>query len=193
MTNIESILVVTVGRTGSMLVKGNLQRYFKCAVDHTHNPLVEPSTNQLVIVSKRLNDFDSIVSTIIGRRTNEFITYSSKKIEPFAVSKKELESTFWYVLCHQTVTHQRFPSAIVVHYEPLIANPKYLFSLFGVDSQTSFNWPKKSPYSAQHLILNYEECKLWFDQLRLQSVDQTLLDNFIQSVQVDLSTIKKSP
>lgn len=192
MLKFESILVVTAGRTGSQLIKHNLQRYYKCAVEHTHNPLVEPRTNQLVIISKRLNDFNSIVSTIIGRRTNEFVTYTSKEIEPFAVSKEEFESTFWFVLCHQTVTHQRFPSAIVVHFEPLIANHQYLFSLFGVDSHTNFDVPKKSPYSAQHLIRNYEECKLWFDQLSQQSVDQTLLDTFIQTIKVDLSTIKKN-
>ena len=175
-----------------MLIKGNLASHFECPVDHSHDPLVEANTDQLVVISKRFNDFNTIVSTIIGYRSNEFVTYTMKEIKPFVVSKKELESTFWYVRCHQAVTQKRFPSSVIVYFEPLIDNPKYLFSLFGVDTQTSFSFPKKSPYSAQQLIINYEELKPWFDQLCTQSVTETLLTNFIQSIQIDLSNINRT-
>ncbi len=172
-----------------MLIKGNLASHFKCSVDHSHDPLVEATTDQLVVISKRFNDFDTIASTIIGYRSNEFVTYTMKEIEPFVVSKKELESTFWYVRCHQAVTQKRFDSAVIVYFEPMVDNPKYLFSLFGVDTKTSFGFPRKSPYSAQQLIINYEELKLWFDQLCTQSVTETLLTSFIQSIKIDLSKI----
>lgn len=188
MEKFESIIVITAGRTGSQLVKCNLQGHFECLTIQTHNPLIQSNTDQLVVISKRFDDFNTIASTIIGRRTNEFVSYTLKHIEPFFVTKDEFESTFWFVRCHQAVSQKRFPSAAVVYYEPLISDSKYLFSLFGLDKSTDLNFPK-SPYSAQQLISNYEELKSWFAQLCTQSVTETLLDSFIQSIEIDLSNI----
>jgi hypothetical protein len=151
--------------------------------------MIESTTDQLVVISKRFDDFNTIASTIIGRRTNEFVSYTLKHVKPFFVTKDEFESTFWYVRCHQAISQKRFPSAAVAYYEPLIADSTYLFSLFGLDKSTDFDFSKKSPYSAHQLISNYEDLKLWFDQLCTQSVTDTLLTNFIQSIQIDLSNI----
>lgn len=171
-----------MGRTGSQLITNNLGKHFRRPVFHTHNPLVEIQKDQLTVISKRKKDFDIVISIIVGRRTGEFVNYTSKDIEPFSVSHFEFAETFWHVQCHTHTIESRFPTAIIVEFESLITDSKYLFSFFGIDKHTDYKSSSKSPYNNKTLIENYDECKVWYDQLAGQTPTRPQLDMFVQTM-----------
>ena len=184
-THFYSIVVVSVSRTGSVLITQNLAKHFDCAILHTHNPLIRVNQNQLVILSLRKKTLDTIVSMILASRTKETIEYSNQAIEPFYVGYDEFETKFWHVQCFQQTVKNRFPEALIVEYEPLMADSKYLFSFFGIDKETSYNLTNRSPYSNKALIENYSECETWFDQLQSQTITQLMLDDFAESMKIN--------
>jgi hypothetical protein len=46
-----------------------------------------------------------------------------------------------------------------VYYEDMIQDPKYLFSLFGIDATTDYTVTKKSPRKFIDFIINVDELK----------------------------------
>lgn len=178
----KSIVLVSASRTGSMLVWHNLNWHvkFKLPIVHTHNALVDVADDQMVVISRRQNNFDTIVSILVGQRTKEFVKYTGKNISSFFVSKDEFEKTFWFVECHQQLTQTRFTEAVIVEFEPLINDSLYLFGLFGIAKETDYRFLQKSPYRACDLIENYVECKSWFNQLKEEtSLDHNIMGNFL--------------
>lgn len=178
-SQLQSVVVVSASRTGSQLVAYNLRRHFKLPVIHTHNALIDVAADQMVVISRRQNNFDTVVSNLVGQRTKEFVKYTGKNIGSFFVSKDEFTQTFWYVVCHQHMTQTRFTEAVTVDFEPLINDSHYFFGLFGIVKETDYRFPKKSPYRACDLIENYVECKSWFNQLKEETLSQTMMDSFI--------------
>ena len=177
----KSIVIVSASRTGSTLVWHNLYRHFifEFPVFHTHNALVDVTADQMVVISRRQNNFDTIVSNLVGQHTKEFDKYTGKNIGSFFVSKDKFEKTFWYVLYHQHMTQTRFTEAVIVEFEPLINDSLYLFGLFGIAKETDYPFSQQSPHRACDLIENYVECKSWFSQLKEETLCQTMMDNFI--------------
>lgn len=178
----KSLVVLTAGRTGSQLILKNLSSYFGIPSIHSHNPLIEVPQQSLVIASLRRNDFDTIVSIILGRRTNEFVLYTNKQIREFEVPKEEFESCFWFVKCNQWAINHSFPSAVIVVFENLVNDSKYLFGLFGINKHTDYSVIPKSPYVASKLIKNYGQCQQWFDFLLSQTLTEDLKQSFVASM-----------
>jgi len=176
----DSILVISVSRTGSQLIHHNLAQHFRRPVTSTHDALTEAQDNQLIVLSRRQNTFGTIKSLLVNRRTNEYVNYTNKEHETFDVSQNEFNETYWHVKCHEQITQKRFPSAVVVDFEYLIADDRYLFSLFGVDKQTNYALAKKSPYAAEKLINNYSQLSSWFETVSTQPLTQVALDNFVE-------------
>lgn len=199
-----SAVVFTPGRTGSQLILHNLIRYFKCnkrnwwdtdiyngCVIHSHNPLYIPPTDEFIcVVSKRNDMFASILSTQIGIRTNEFIHYSNKDVEPFSVTPTQFIDCYHYNKCfYKSINYTRFKSVVEIEYYSLINDPSYLFSMFGVDANTVYNL-RKSPYRYQDLILNLEELKELYMNLEASDISAELLENFKLKVVNDLEDIR---
>lgn len=199
-----SAVIFTPGRTGSQLILHNLIRYFKCAgrnswetnvtngcVVHSHNPLYNPPSPEFIcVVSKRNDMFASILSKQIGRKTDEFVYYSNKVIEPFTVALDQFTDNYYYSKCfYKSIDYTRFKSVVEIEYESLINDPTYLFSMFDVNVKTEYTLPK-SPYKYQDLILNIEELKELYLKLEATDITTELLENFKLNIVNDLEDIR---
>lgn len=188
--NYDSAVVITPGRTGSQMIMKNFSNFSKIKITHTHNPLWKPQNNSIAFVSRRRNVFNSISSTLVGTRSNEFTQYTNKIIEPFTVDRLEFENCFWFYSCYyNAIDRSQYAKVVDVWYEDLISDPKYLFGLIGVDRTTDLTFPK-SPYNYYQLITNIDQCQEWYDQLSKLPVTQNLIDSIKSSIKSDLDKLQ---
>jgi|694.fasta_scaffold146030_2 hypothetical protein len=184
--NYDSAVIITPGRTGSQLIRKNFQDFFNIRITHTHNPLWSPPANCIAFISKRRNMLESIASTLVGKRSNEFTSYTYKILESFTVDRTEFESCFWFYRCYYYIIDTtKFSKIIEVWHEDMLEDPKYLYGLLGIDKLTDYTFPK-SPYDYYQLISNIDQCRGWFDCLVKQPITQDLIDSFKSSITADL-------
>ena len=198
-----SAVVFTAGRSGSHLVIDNLSTYFKTpkrhwwdnsfkyGVVHSHNPLYRPpNDNFICIINTRKDEFAAMISMLITVRTNEFMHYSNKSIDPFEISKDEFIGMYNYFKCfYKSICLTGFKKVIEIEYEPLIADPKYLFSKFDLDQQTVYNL-KKSPYDYRELITNLDDIKKLYLELLSTNISEDQLRDFKDNIVTDLTNIR---
>lgn len=184
-------VVFTPGRTGSQLIVNNIRNHFNIPVIHTHNPLLEiVEGDAIAFVSYRHNVFESIASILLGKRTNEYTSYTTKSVEKFTVSRAEFEDCFWFYKCfYQSINQDKFEKVIDVWFEDLINDPKYLFNLLGIDHATDYNFPK-SPRNYYELISNIDQCLTWYNELKDLTVSNTMLELFKKTIVNDLNSIQ---
>jgi hypothetical protein len=184
-------VVFTPGRTGSQLIVNNIQTCFNISVTHTHNPLLEVVNNDTIaFVSRRRNVFESVASTLLGKRSNEYTSYTTKSVEKFIVGRTEFEDCFWFHKCfYQLINRSKFEKVVDVWFEDLINDPKYLFNLLDMDRLTDYNFPK-SPRNYYELISNIDQCQMWYDDLKDLTASDTLLELFRKTIINDLNSIQ---
>jgi len=196
------IVVYTTGRTGSSLICRNLSQYFKIPMSyeqyqlhtdivHCHNPLWTPSdNNSICVLSKRRDTFSLIMSTLVGKQSNEFVDYSGKHIPMFAVSESEFTGCFWFVRCfYHAINTNNFSKIIEIYYEDLMSDPKHLFSQFDINMCTDYYLSEKAPYRYQQLVSNWSELQMLYHELNQQPVTDELIESLKKSVRCDLNQI----
>jgi len=159
-----SLVVITAGRTGSLLIVDNLRRHFK-DVYHTHDPLYIPANHDSIcVISKRKNDFLAMISMQIGVKTNEYLTYTNKDVEPFIIEVKDFTNFYLhYNAIYTQIKTEYYKKIIEIYYEDLLDDPQHLFSLFGIDALTDYKLTLKCPYNYEKLVLNLKELKGLYD------------------------------
>jgi len=155
-----SVVVITAGRTGSCLIVENLRRHFK-DVHHTHDPLYIPADDDSIcVISKRKNDFLAMISAQVGVKTNEYLTYTNKDVEPFNIDVKDFTNFYLhYNAIYTQIKTEYYKKIIEIYYEDLLDDPRHLFSLFGIDALTDYKLTSKCPYNYEKLVLNFKELK----------------------------------
>jgi hypothetical protein len=187
-----SAVVLTPGRTGSQIILKNLQQYFgKNNVIHTHDPLVGLTTPaKLAVISHRRDIFSAIVSTLVGKRTNEFTHYQGKYNKKFTVNQTEFESAYQHhKIFYEVIDKQNFVQCVDMYHEDVIADPDYLFSKLNIERTTNLNLQAKSPYNNRELISNIDQCCEWFDHLTAQVIPLSQIDLYRASIRRDLNII----
>lgn len=188
-----NVVVFTPGRTGSQLIARNLSRDINfSSVYHTHNPLYQPDLNECYAVVSTRDMFDSMMSTFVAAKTNEFITYTNREITPFSVSLETLDETYiYYKSFYQLIKRELFKEVIEISYEDLCKDQFYLFSRFGINKQI-INYVKKSPYDYQQLITNVNELREYFKERDQRGISPELLESARHTVLTQLNDIKEN-
>jgi len=172
-------VVFTAGRTGSQIICANLAQYHACArydakqqdisagVVHSHYALWDPPDLQWIgVLSRRKNDFEAMCSYYIGDKTKEFVTYTNKSVQPFAVDYQDFERYFHHrQLFYCAVDHSKFAKTITVWYEELVSDPSHLFGQLSISKTTNLEVLSKSPYDYKKIIQNWEQMQQWYDTL----------------------------
>ena len=190
-----SAVVLTPGRTGSQLIFKNLLQHFKIDgnIIHSHNPLIIPEgADSWAFISHRRDIFSSIISTLIGKRTTEYVEYHGNYNERFFV--EEIEFTHAYQhhkIFYEVIEKNNFAQCIDVYYEDLILDLYYLFSKLNIKKPIDLDLQVKSPYNNKELIININQCYDWFERLNSQEITQAEIDLYRNSIQQDLTMIKK--
>ena len=170
-----SAVIYTAGRTGSHLIETNLSSYFKSpmrnwwkcdyehGIVHAHNPFYIPPNNTFIcIISKRKNEFSAILSLILTRTTAEFIEYTSKHIDSINISEDEFTNTYRYYKAYYQLVDTAKYDTMVLYYEDMIDDPKYLFDQLGIDKEIISLSPK-SPYDYSY-ITNIGQLRILYDE-----------------------------
>jgi hypothetical protein len=60
---------------------------------------------------------------------------------------------------YKFIKTEYYAKTSAVYYDDMIQDPKYLFSLFGIDATTDYTVTEKSPRKAIDFIINFIELK----------------------------------
>jgi hypothetical protein len=197
-------VVYTTGRTGSQLICMNLASYFQVpfhsnqrsditsGVVHAHNPLWVPSSDNFIcVLSKRRNVFNSIISTLVGSISEEWTIYSDKSMNPVVIDELDFTHCYWFMRAYyNAIDTSQFKKTIEIYQEDMLADPKYLFSLFDIDYDTQYELTKKSPYKYSDIVLNFSELKIVFDKLEKLPLTDELINNLKKSIKIDLGVVQ---
>ena len=169
-------LVTSAGRSGSIF----LSKLIGCCVDwhqvtHTHD-LVLPTINKnsVLVICDRRDLLASILSMCIAKRTNEYVEYSGKTIEPFDIDCAGPNSEFayqfswhrWYQhSCTTSKTAKLYKNIEVFYFEDFINNHQMVFDRLNIVPVRKIQETQKSPHNIKTLIKNYNQCKDTFDSL----------------------------
>jgi len=144
---------------------------------HTHNPFFKlpanySASNSTLVFVKRRDLFAAIMSSCIGKRTNEYEKYSNKHIMPFNLPCQGSDSEFvyqyewhkWYFDSCKNI--EMLNEVKTLFFEDFVNNPAHVFEVLGISvpnviPESNF----KSPYKSSELVINIDECKSVFDQL----------------------------
>jgi len=192
-----SAVVFGAGRTGSHLIKHNLNQYFKSnLVITTHNPLLKLSTNDTIpVISRRRNMFDAILSMFVASKLDKFHFFKSDSstinIDPFAIDTVSFEGMFEFQTAfYRAIESRKFTNSIEVFYEDILLDSKYLFSKFGHDHQIK-DLIIKSPYDVKSLITNIEQLSDLYRNLDSKGISEQSYNFFIETVENDLKNIQE--
>ena len=185
--NVVIYIVLTPGRTGSNLICGMISTLERCpsfpihqnfeqilnvpdnCVVHTHNKGIldilkkHKSLKQVTLVlSKRINQFDIILSHLVTQKSNEYSVYTGKQIEPFTADISCMsfyrDHLDWYN--DSRFLEDQFSKVVTIQYEQLIEEGiVYVSNLLDIKSSiVDYDINKgKSPYNNKELVLNWKE------------------------------------
>ena len=143
------------------------------AVVHTHDKFFIqnngiPPESVTLILSRRRNSFEWILSHYIAQHTREYGNYSSKEVTPIELNLrlfklKFLFRDYWYK-GHATLP---YASISTVYYEDMVSATSYVSLLQNV-IPSPIEYPAvdfsygKSPYNYKNIISNWEELHEWY-------------------------------
>jgi hypothetical protein len=116
-----SAVVLSPGRTGSQLILKNLFHHFKksASIIHSHNPLIVPKDAETwAFISHRRDVFSSMISALVGKRTNEHTEYQGKHNKRFTVEQIEFTNTYQHhKIFYEVIDKNNFAQCVDVYYE----------------------------------------------------------------------------
>ena len=167
-------LVTSAGRSGSIF----LTELIKCCgyrTIHTHDLVpLPPHPQSNLIICDRKDLFASIMSMCVAKRTNEYVQYSRKTIEPFEIDCNGPESEFayqfrwhkWYQqTCLTCKNSTLYKNIEVFYFEDFIHNNQTVLDRLNITLTSSVSNSTKSPHRIKQLIKNYNQCKDMFNLL----------------------------
>ena len=175
-------VISSPSRTGSTLLYQILNSADILDVLHTHNCLfsVEDPANTVLLFSLRRDLFRSIMSCLIGKRTQVFHLYDADTklpdIEPFSIECLDSESEFqkqyrwhkWYVPSHNL--NRPYCQVETFYLEDFVNDYSVVYKTLGLVQQHTVVATQENKYRYQDLVVNHEQCRAVFDQLETTAV-----------------------
>jgi hypothetical protein len=175
-------VISSPSRTGSTLLYQILNSADITDVLHTHNCLfsVDDPANTIVLFSLRRDLFRSIMSCLIGKRTQMFHLYDTDTdlpyIEPFSIECLDSESEFqkqyrwhkWYVDSHDLSRPYR--QTHTFYLEDFVNDYDRVYRTLGLEKKHDVVATIENTYRYQDLVVNHEQCRAVFDQLETTAV-----------------------
>ncbi len=157
---------------------------------HTHNPFfqIDDPTHSILLFSLRKGSFRSIMSCLVGKRTNVFKYYNNNQelpeIKPFEIECRDTESEFqkqyrWHKFYVQSHDISKPYHLIQTFYlEDFANNYDLIYRSLGLTQHKPVKATIESAYKYKDLVLNYRQCKEVFDQLELSATFTPILTPF---------------
>jgi hypothetical protein len=163
----KKFVVIAFPRTGSTLVRYNLSNHFGVFVEHTHDRLYRPPSDDFTaVVTRRRNVFDGICSQFVMRHTGEMSVYSGREFDRFDI---DLQSFRDLVQAqddfYKEIDLSCYRQVVKVWFEDLISDPWYLFGQFNIVKKTVYGI-QKSPNRYQQLVKNIDDVYACYQSLK---------------------------
>lgn len=179
---LDKFLVLSPSRTGSLLIVLELERVFKkpvfyynannnlipstAGIIHSHLPRqtkVENKEEFMLIISRRRNEFQGIISQLIANNlTHEYSIYSDKPVNPICIT---LDMFDRYAKqrkgFYQQIDTFGYAKVVDIYLEDMLEYSFYLFDELGLTKQQQRYGTKKSPY-IKELISNYDDLEQYW-------------------------------
>jgi hypothetical protein len=187
---IKNYVITSAGRSGCHLVVALIKSCGKNAL-HTHDPFFNPSilgdpdgNSTALILLQRKDLFSSIMSMLVGKRTNQWSTYPNKVIPRFRVECNGKESEFahqysWHKNYIQSCkTLENYQQVKLLEFEEVVNDFNYVFQQLELTQLYPLRLPEKAPYSYLDIIENIDECKLAFNQLEVNYTFTPIMEKY---------------
>jgi len=191
---IERYIVSSPGRVASHVVQAMIQSCGKQAI-HTHYPFYKTDDDTitgLVMVTKR-NLFDAIMSNLVVNYTGQTTEYDKKEFDKFVVGKEQFEFQYnwhrWYLDNHDR--SRPYGSVHTIYFEDFVDNYNHIPATLGLTvdntllNQYNPNFTKKAPYSYKELVINQDQCRVWYEELAVSSRFVPLTENDFKNLSDD--------
>jgi len=145
-------------RTGSTLIRNNLQLITPNVI-HTHSSsLVALRYNRICILSKRRNVFSEVLSHAVADVINEGYAYTDRLIEPFAIDPDVFISLYRaHKEFYNKIDTRLYARVVDIWFEQLLEDPYYLFRELGHTRATDYTAHTKSPRDYRTLVTNFDQ------------------------------------
>lgn len=141
----------------------------KIEITHDSNIITDYKNTHLLLLNRR-KQFLALMSQMIWNRTRHSIDYPDNyELHSFEVSEKEFIDAYKFNNYHWQCTLQRkepWISTTIFYYEDFVNNPQHVFTTLNIRPKAPIVYSKKSPYKYQDVIINVEQCKQWYRQLK---------------------------
>jgi len=171
-------VVSSPSRTGSTLLCNILRSGGVTDILHTHDCFfqVENPKSTVLIFSARRDLFRSIMSCLIGKRTNIFNVYDNtnlKTIAPFKIDCLDHDSEFqqqygwhkWYIQSHNL--DLPYCKVETFYIEDFVNDYEFIYKKLDLVKHKEVVETMESTYRYKDLIVNHEQCKEIFDYLEV--------------------------
>jgi hypothetical protein len=188
------IIIITVGRTGSMLVRNNLKDHFhgQYRVIQSHNPFLIPEVRakSICIRSERRDNFSAVLSMLVADITKEYHHFTGKSAK-LTLSRDDFVNKYYAnQMFYSLIDDSKYETVLSLYYEDVVQNPKFLFSKFGIDKNLNNTATQKSVYNYQELVTNFSnlhDLYLELENTPLTEVDKNrILTDFRKEYQTEI-------
>lgn len=136
-------------------------------VQKTHNPLeVVDYPNTVLVMISRQDMFSAIMSSMIWKKTEESYSYTNMNVEPFVVDEPNFDGGYtWQKTYQQRHDFTRpYKEIFKFEFEQILQNNNIVFETLNIQPFRPVKVPPQSPYRYQDLILNLDQCRVWFEE-----------------------------
>jgi hypothetical protein len=163
-------LIVAPPRVGNHVLTSIIQSTrSEVNVTHDSNIITDYKNTHLLLLNRR-KQFLALMSQMIWNRTGHSSHYPADyELPPFEVAEKEFIEVYKFNNYHWQCTLQRkepWIGTTIFYYEDFVNNPHHVFTTLNIQPKTPIIHSKKSPYKYQDVIVNVEQCKQWYRQLK---------------------------
>ena len=143
------------------------------AVVHTHDKLfiekygISPE-NVFLIISRRRNTFEWILSNYIAMHTKEYGNYSNKEVEPFKMDFRRFQGKYLYRENWYNNFNFNLPyfNTATIYYEDMVnatSNKALLQDIISSPTEYPREYSYgKCPYNYKKWVSNWEELYVWY-------------------------------
>lgn len=170
-------IVSSPSRTGSVLLCQILRAAEISDILHTHDCFftVDNPASAILLFSYRQDIFKSIMSALVAKRTNLYVSFDSTMapppIDPFYIDCADSDSEFqkqyrwhkWYIQSHDL--NKPYHRVETIYLEDFIKNYDYVFKKLDLNQSKPVWSTIQSVYNYKEVIINHQQCKDVFDYL----------------------------
>jgi hypothetical protein len=103
-------------------------------------------------------------------------------VDPFEIDKPNFDGAYTWqkTFQQQHDFSQPYKEIFKFEFEQILQNHNIVFDTLNIRPVREINLPPKSPYRYQDLVLNLDQCQIWYNNNELEFAQQPYLEKLSQ-------------